>query len=119
MGTVISVGDKQPKDAKRLAGFLITYDHNPVGEYFPVYEGRNIVGRDASANICIRGDEQVSEKHFALVYRTAEKKFKFKDELSSNGTFVNDTLADEGELTNFDVIRIGATRLLFIAIPDF
>jgi pSer/pThr/pTyr-binding forkhead associated (FHA) protein len=54
----------------------------------------------------------------SILYRPVDKKFKFKDEQSSNGTFVNDVLMDEGELHNFDVIRIGATKLVFIAIPQ-
>jgi RNase P subunit RPR2 len=109
----------KPQEGKKLVGFLVSYSLNPLGEFFPVFEGRNCVGRDSSANICIPGDSLISGKHFSILYRAAEKTFKFKDELSSNGTAVNGNVSDEGELKNFDVIRIGSTRLLFIAIPAF
>jgi hypothetical protein len=104
--------------AKRLVGFLVTYSTTPNGESFQIYEGRNYVGRDSAVDIRIKGDTQVSEKHFSILYRAVDKKFKFRDEMSSNGTFVNEMLIDEGELNNFDIIRIGTTRLIFMAIPQ-
>lgn len=46
-----------------------------------------------------------------------DNKFKYRDEQSSNGTFVNKELSDEGELQNYDIIRLGNTVFIFIAIP--
>jgi hypothetical protein len=114
-GRTVMIGNDKVEDRK-LAGLLISYSRKPQGESFPVFEGRNTVGRNADIS---PDDHQISEKHFSILYRREEKKFKFKDELSTNGTFVNDVLTDEGELKNFDVISIGSTRLLFIAIPEF
>jgi hypothetical protein len=105
--------------ARKLVALLVTYSANPCGEAFSIYEGRNSIGRDAAADICIRNDAQISGKHLSILYRAVDRKFKFKDEQSINGTFVNDTLLDEGELSNLDVIRIGATRLMFMIIPSF
>ena len=121
-GTVIrpaggGAGTGMPS-GKRIIGLLITYDTMPSGQVFNIYEGRNYIGRDASSDINIQGDSQVSGKHFSILYRVADGKFKFKDEQSSNGTFLNEVLTDEGELTTFDVIRIGLTKLIFIAIPQ-
>jgi len=120
-GTVIAsagTSEKQ-KEGKKLVGFLVSYSLNPLGEFFPIVEGKNFIGRDSSSSICIQGDSLISSKHFSILYRPVDKKFKFKDEQSSNGTFVNEKLLDEGELKNFDIIRIGSTKLLFIAIPAF
>jgi hypothetical protein len=102
---------------KKLVGLLATYSLNPNGQIFNIFEGKNFIGRDMPVDICIP-DKEVSGKHFSILYRSADGKFKFKDEQSSNGTFLNEVLTDEGELTNFDVIRIGSTRLIFIAIPQ-
>jgi hypothetical protein len=118
-GTHLPGMDGANSDARRLVGLLVTYSLNPLGEYFPVYEGKNSVGRDGSANIRLNGDALVSGKHLTVLYRAVDKKFKFKDEQSSNGTFVNEKLTDEGELASGDIIRIGDTKLLFIAIPEF
>jgi hypothetical protein len=102
---------------KKLVGLLVSYSTNPNGQIFNIFEGKNFIGRDMPVDICIP-DNEVSGKHFSILYRSADGKFKFKDEQSSNGTYLNEVLTDEGELTNFDVIRIGGTRLIFIAIPQ-
>ena len=120
-GTIIQ-GVSSDKDSgqerKRLVGFLVTYSLLPNGDFFALYEGKNLIGRDEAANVCIQGDSNISERHLSILYRNVDRKFKFKDEQSSNGTFINDELTDEGELKNLDVIRVGATRLLFMEIPQ-
>jgi hypothetical protein len=102
---------------KKMVGLLVTYSTNPNGQVFNVFEGKNFIGRDMPVDICIP-DNEVSGKHFSILYRSADGRFKFKDEQSSNGTYLNEVLTDEGELTSFDIIRIGGTRLIFIAIPQ-
>ena len=109
--------EKAGTQRKKLTGFLVTYDNVANGEFFPLYEGKNFIGRDESSNVVIQGDESVSERHLSIIYRPADKKFKFKDDQSSNGTFINGELIDEGVLKNLDMIRIGSTKLLFIEIP--
>ena len=120
-GTIIQ-GTASDKDSgnnerKKLVGFLVTFSHSSNGEFFPLYEGKNTIGRGFSSQICIQGDPNISEKHLSILHRPVDGKYKFKDEQSSNGTFINETLIDEGELKNLDKIRIGATQLLFIEIP--
>jgi len=109
--------EKTETERKKLTGFLVTYSHALNGEFFPLYEGKNYVGRSDSSNVIIQGDSSVSEKHLSILYRTVDRKFKFKDEQSSNGTFINGELIDEGELKNHDLIRIGSTQLVFMEIP--
>ena len=121
VGTIIQGAnfDKEKADTerKKLTGFLVTYSLSTNGDFFPLYEGKNVIGRSASCSVHIKGDSAISEKHFSILYRAADRKFKFKDEQSSNGTFINGELIDEGELKNLNYINIGSTRLLFIEIP--
>jgi hypothetical protein len=119
-GTVIrpAGGGTGTPSGKKIVGLLVTYDTAPSGQVFHIYEGRNYIGRDVTTDVTIQSDSQVSGKHFSVLYRVADGKFKFKDEQSSNGTFLNEVLTDEGELATFDVIRIGSTKLIFIAIPQ-
>ena len=98
-------------------GFLVTYNRNPNGKSYNLYEGRNYIGRESSCDICIPDDSEISGRHLSILYRSVDKKFKFRDEQSSNGTFVNKELIDEGELRNYDIIRVGGTLFIFIAIP--
>ena len=109
--------DKISKERRKLIGFLVTYSNSPNGDFFPVYEGKNYIGRASSCHANIQGDSSISEKHMSILYRAVDCKIKFKDEQSSNGTYVNGELLDEGELKNFDKIRVGATQLLFMEIP--
>lgn len=117
-GTVI----RQPKGmattkGRKLVGFLVTFNRNPLGKAYNIYEGKNFIGRDPSCDISIPEDHQISSRHMSILYRNVDNKFKYRDEQSSNGTFVNKELSDEGELENYDIIRLGGTVFIFIAIP--
>jgi hypothetical protein len=115
--TVIRPAGGVPSAGKKLVGLLVTYSTNPNGQVFNIFEGKNFIGRDMPVDICIP-DREMSGKHLSILYRSVDGKFKFKDEQSSNGTYLNDVLTDEGELATFDVIKTGATQLVFIAIPQ-
>lgn len=110
-------GAAQAATDRKLVGFLVTYNRNPMGKAYNIYEGRNYIGRDKSCDICISDDSQMSGRHMSILYRNVDNKFKFRDEQSSNGTFINKELKDDGELENYDIIRVGSTLFIFIAIP--
>ena len=121
-GTVIRKNEETPEQersaGKKVVGFLVTYSHTELGEFFPLYEGKNYVGKESGMNVHIKNDNAISSKHCCILYRTVDSKFKFKDEQSTNGTFINNELIDEGELTNNDIISIGdKTKLVFMVIP--
>ena len=105
------------ENSRRLVGFLVTYNRTPMGKAYNLYEGRNYIGRDPKCGICIPDDDQLSGTHMSIMYRNVDSKFKFRDEQSSNGTFVNKELLDDGELKNYDIIRAGSTIFIFMAIP--
>ena len=112
-------GNVKPGDpGRKLVGFLVTYNRTPMGKAYNIYEGRNYVGRDASCEISVPDDTQMSGKHMLIRYLSGNNKFSFRDEMSSNGTYVNKVLLDEGELQSYDIIRVGSTLFIFIAIPQ-
>ena len=104
-------------ESRKLIGFLISYSNSPNGNFYPVYEGKNFIGRSALCHIHIQGDSSISERHLSILYRAVDRKIKFRDEQSSNGTYLNDQLLDDGDLKNFDKITIGSTQLIFMEIP--
>lgn len=108
---------QNPANDRKLVGFLVTYNRHPMGKAFPIYEGRNILGRDRKCDICVPDDNMMSGTHLSILYREVDNKFKFRDEQSSNGTYINKVITDEGELNNYDIIRAGSTIFIFIAIP--
>jgi len=103
---------------RKLVGFLVTYSLSSNGDFFPLYEGKNFIGSCSSQNVHIQGDPKISNKHMSILYRVADRKIKFKDEQSTNSTFINGVLIDDGELKNHDEITIGSTKLIFITIPE-
>lgn len=113
---------KQSTGTKKLVGILSTFSRtvNENGEVFKLYEGKTFIGRDDDCGIVVKNDEEVSSKHVAILCRNIEGqplKFFMKDNMSTNGTFLNGNIEDEQvELKSFDVIRVGSTELTFIAI---
>ena len=70
-------------EGRKLVGFLVCYNRYPNGKAFNLYEGRNYIGRDASCDICIPDDNQLSGRHMSIMYRNVDNKFKFRDELGT------------------------------------
>lgn len=97
----------QVQGNRKLVGWLVSFTINPLGIDFKLFEGRNVVGSDPNSDITVPNDGLVSRKHITILYRMG--KFKFKDELSSNGTFINDVYEEEGDLKDGDNIKIGNT----------
>jgi hypothetical protein len=104
-------GAVQGAQGRKLVGWLVSYTVDPLGADFRLYEGRNIIGSDMQCDIVINGDSSVSGKHLTILFRMGV--FKFKDELSTNGTFINDVFSEEGTLNDGDVIRTGNTVMKF------
>jgi hypothetical protein len=103
---------KEQRSNRRLVGWLVTYSIDPLGIDYKLYEGRNVVGRDADSQITVN-DKTVSGKHATILFRA--DKYKIKDELSSHGTFVNgeDIEEETVELHDGDIVKLGDTVFKF------
>ncbi len=99
------------RSGRKLVGWLVSFTIDANGADFKLYEGRNIVGSDPACDIIVSNDHTVSVKHLTILYRMGI--FKFKDEFSTNGTFVNDEFKEEGNLTDGDTIKVGNTIFRF------
>jgi hypothetical protein len=111
---IAGIGAEMGNDRK-LVGFLVTYDIHSLGTAFRLYEGKNLAGSSRGCDIVIESDPLVSSKHLTILYRN--KAFLFKDEFSTNGTYVNGKMENEGELKANDLIKVGKTRLVFLEVP--
>ena len=102
------------REARKLAGWLVSYTLDPLGVDFKLYEGRNIIGRDPDCNITVN-DNWVSSKHAVILFRAG--KYSITDSQSSHGTFVNDTdiELEPYYLQDGDMIKIGKTVFKFRA----
>jgi hypothetical protein len=96
---------------RKLVAWLVTFDKNPNGKDFKLFEGRNVIGSQKGNDIIIDFDSTISAKHLTILFRTNE--FLFKDELSTNGTYINGIMENSGSLKDGDIIKISETEFLF------
>lgn len=99
------------KNHRKLVGWLVSYTIDENGVDYKLFEGRNSIGADAGSDIVLGNDALVSSRHLTILFRLGT--FKYKDELSTNGTFINGQLADEGNLNDGDMLKIGSTEFRF------
>lgn len=120
-GTVIRVVGQEGnavETGRKLMALLVSYSQNENGEVFKIAEGRTYIGRSKQCDICIAADKNMSSKHLMILYREAEGKFWAIDQDSSNGTYINGEFCSEKTaLKTNDIIVIGATKFIFLAVP--
>lgn len=100
------------RSRRKLVGWLVSYTLDEMGVDFKLYEGKNVLGRNAACQIAIQ-DPAVSGEHATILFRNG--KYSIKDNQSTSGTFVNeeDIELDAIYLKDGDVIRVGKTLLKF------
>ena len=114
-------GMSNPDCGRRVVGILVSYSANPAGELYKVYEGKNIIGRGTECDVSFPNDSNMSRNHLLIQYIDAKGAFRATDQGSSNGTYINGevcVLGDIIDLKTNDVIVLGSTKLIFIAIPS-
>jgi hypothetical protein len=97
---------------KTLRGFLVAYQTNANGDFWPLTGGRHIVGRaGAGSDIDVQlADPTISSRHAVVVVDGAAGTIAIEDTGSTNGTFVNDEhLGFNGrrDLRDGDRVRFG------------
>ncbi len=107
-----------PPDAPRvLAGFLVTFDSNALGQSWPVHQGANLVGRlgaVAGADIELP-HATVSSRHGTIYAAAHPGRLVLQDHGSTNGTFVNDAplvAQEQRPLRDGDRVRLGLFNLI-------
>jgi pSer/pThr/pTyr-binding forkhead associated (FHA) protein len=100
-----------------LAGILVSYESNPLGQSWTLHQGSNLVGRAgavAGADLELP-HATVSSRHALLTVAAHPGRVVITDFGSTNGTFVNETALvphEPRELRDGDRVRFG----LFAAI---
>ncbi len=111
------------RDGKPVVGFLYSISRTAMGEYWPLYVGRNTIGQNPSSDIVL-GEATVSNDHAVLVVRmkkpSGEVIAAVKDSASTNGTLLNGESIDfeTVECHNGDVITIGNNYELVVVLLD-
>ena len=98
--------------ANSLRGFLVSYQTNLQGEFWPLFGGRLAVGRANSGeqvDIALN-DATISSKHAAIVVDGQQGSVVVEDRGSTNGTYVNEEhigYSGRRELKDGDKLRFG------------
>jgi hypothetical protein len=106
-------GNDIPLDGPRtLVGFLVSYDGAELGQYWPIHQGRNVLGRlGAATGLDIEiAHPTTSSLHAVLLGGARPGRVLVEDSGSTNGTFVNDNPIAPGrrwELRDGDKVRFG------------
>jgi len=105
--------DQIPPNAPRtLSGFVVSFETEPLGQFWPLQQGSVLVGRkDAGAGAEIEIDHPTTSSRHAKLYVAARPtRLKVEDFGSTNGTFVNERRLEPGErrsLSHGDSVRFG------------
>ena len=101
-----------PDSPRVLAGFLVSYEGNDLGAFWPLYQGKNVVGRKAAMDgLDIEIDHPTTSSRHAVLHAAARPgAVKIEDPGSTNGTFLNEERLAKNtptELRDGDVLRFG------------
>lgn len=100
-------------DAPRvLAGFLVSFEASELGSFWPLYQGKNVVGRKAAMDgLDIELDHPTTSSRHAVLHAAARPgSIKLEDPGSTNGTYLNEERVAKGtpvEIRDGDTLRFG------------
>lgn len=106
-----------------VVGVLFSISRGLLGEMFPLYLGRNVIGQTANCDICLR-EKSVSSEHAILYIRKegnpAQLNMTITDYNSTYGTTVNemDARYETLPVNENDVLTIGKHYQFLVKIFD-
>jgi hypothetical protein len=112
-------------DQDPVVGWLVVVGGPGIGQYRPIFEGNNTLGRSTKNRIAIDfGDDAISSEEQAYIrYDSSDRTFLFVPNLSKTNVVSLNEKRPTGavELAQMDVITMGRTQLVFVPFcgPDF
>lgn len=108
-----------------VVGWLVVVGGPGIGNYRPIFEGNNTVGRGDKNRVPIDfGDDAISSDEQAYIrYDSSDRSFLFVPNLAKTNVVSLNSKRPTGavELTQMDVITMGRTQLVFVPFcgPEF
>lgn len=114
--TPVSVGGVE--GFSPVVGWLVCVDGPAEGMDYRIRAGYNYIGRSESSDICILGDNNIGrERHAMIAYDPQEKIYFFGPADGRSIVRKNDKMVMvPTELSAYDVVRIGSTKLMFVPL---
>ena len=100
-----------------VVGWLVCIEGPVRGSDYRIHAGYNYIGRE-SGDIRIHGDNQIShENHAMIAFDSTELTYYVGPAAGRNLIKVNGkTVLNAVELSNYDIISIGTTKLIFVGL---
>ena len=116
-GKTVSFSSRQEDAKEPLVGWLVGLNGDVYGEGFPLYAGRNFIGRDISMDVMLRGDNSVSrDRHAIVIYDPVGRQFLIQPGESKALFYMNGELViDTKTMLDGCILMIGKTKLKFVA----
>jgi len=100
-----------------LAGFLVSFDADELGTFWPIHQGRTTIGRkDAAEGLDLEIDHPTTSSRHALILATARPgRLEIEDLGSTNGTFLENEKITTGmryELCDGASLRFGGYAVI-------
>lgn len=108
-----------------VVGWLVIVGGPGIGQYRPIFEGNNTIGRSDKNRIAVDfGDDAISSEEQAYIrYDSSDRSFLFVPNLAkTNVVSLNSKRPTSAvELSQMDVMTMGRTQLVFVPFcgPDF
>jgi pSer/pThr/pTyr-binding forkhead associated (FHA) protein len=100
-----------------LIGFLVTFQNEPTGKFWPLRSGRTVLGRagvENEADVALP-DASASARHAVIQGDPATGQAFVEDAGSRNGTYINEQKLEKGnqrQLHDNDRLRLGSITLV-------
>ncbi|MCD7750130.1 MAG: FHA domain-containing protein [Lachnospiraceae bacterium] len=115
--TMIGGGLGVEGGSEPVVGWLVCIDGPVRGNDYRLHAGYNYIGREIG-DVRISGDQQISRQNHAMIaFDESENIYYVGPSAGRNLIKVNNkTVLNAVQLNNYDVISIGTTKLIFVAL---
>jgi pSer/pThr/pTyr-binding forkhead associated (FHA) protein len=109
------------KGRRALVGFLVSFQDDPLGKFWPLFQGRNLVGRaETGQDVDVPiGHGTTSTNHATI--EADNGRLTLSDLGSTNGTFHNEeAIGFQGrrDLRDGDKVRFGGFSVIVISVAS-
>ena len=115
-GAQATIGYFGDVSTEPVVGWLVAIEGSNFGKDFKLKSGRNFIGRSADMDVSLAGDSSISrDKHAIILYEPRGNVFLVQPGDAKELFYLNDKVVlTATEIGAYDVLSLGATKLLFI-----
>ena len=116
----MSVARSSPRPKRPLAGFLVSFQYEPLGTFWPLGIGPNTVGRAGSQAAVDVGLADITVSTDQALIMIESTGAALEDRGSTNGTFLNGRAVAAGArvaMRHGDHVRFGSFETVLVVVP--